>query len=455
MAKNYDTLVVGGGLAGLMAARELTAAGQSVLVLEASAHLGGRTRTIQTANTTFDVGGQWTGPGQPRLGALIEEFGLDTHPTHVDGKRVMDIDGRVSTYQGTIPKMAPWKLLVAQLGVWRIEKLCREVSLQGPWTDEQSVDWDGITASAWLKRTVRSADVVAVVNAAVRVVFGADLNELSFLHFLYYFHSGGGFTKLVESAEGNQDRVIVGGSQQVSHRLAEQAGTVLTNAPVTQLNWSEDGVVAVARGEQWRARHAIVAVPLAISGRILYQPALPTLRDQLVQRVSMGATVKCIVLYTQPFWREKGLSGEAVCTQGPVSVVFDNTSPSGQAGLVAFVAGAPARGWSEREVLERRQAVLDCLVRCFGEAAGKPVDYIEQDWAAEPYIGGAPTGNFPPGTLSVFGPALREPVGPIHWAGTETALESTGFMEGALESGQRAAQEVLAIVAESNVESAE
>lgn len=444
MDSQYDTIVVGAGLAGLTAARKLTHAGQRVLVLEASEQLGGRTRTIEYADTTFDVGGQWTGPGQPRMAALIKEFGLQTSPTFVEGKRIMDLNGRVSTYSGTIPKIAPWKLIRAQLGIWKIEKLCKQVSTVGPWDTAQAKRWDGMTAGDWARRKVVNADVIALVNAAVRVVFGADIDELSFLHFLYYFNSGGGFTKLVESHEGNQDRFIVGGAQQLSARLAESAGTIELNTAARRIARFEEGVSVFSDDGLWTGRRVIVAVPLAIAGRIQYTPALPTLRDQLTQRVSMGATVKCLVLYARPFWRDQGLSGEAVCTAGPVSVAFDNTSPSGQACLVAFVTGAPARGWSERSPATRKQSVIDCLVRFFGKDASNPTGFIEQDWASEPYIGGAPTANFPPGTLSVFGGALREPIGRIHWAGTETARESTGFMEGAIESGERAASEVLA-----------
>ena len=444
MDSSFDTIVVGAGLAGLTAARDLTRAGQSVLVLEASNHIGGRTRTIKYGDTAFDIGGQWTGPGQPRVAKLLEEFGLKTSPTYVEGQRLMDLDGRLTRYSGTVPRMSPWKLLRAQLGIWKIERLCKRVNLDGPWNDHESCAWDGMTAGDWARQNVGNRHVIALVNAATRVVFGADMDELSFLHFLYYFKSGGGFTKLVESHEGNQDRFIIGGAQQLSVRLAQGAGTVKLESPVQRIAQFDEGTTVFTDTESWVAQHVVVAVPLPLADRIRYSPGLPTLRDQLTQRVSMGATVKCLALYERPFWRDQGLSGEAVCTQGPVSVAFDNTSPSGQAAIVAFVTGAPARGWSERKRSERIQDVLQCLVRFYGPEAAEPQDFIEQDWAAEPFIGGAPTANFPPGTLSVFGPALREPVGRIHWAGTETARESTGFMEGAIESGQRVAQEILA-----------
>ena len=87
--------------------------------------------------------------------------------------------------------------------------------------------------------------------------------------------------------------------------------------------------------------------------------------------------------------------------------------------------------------------MLDCLVRYFGEQASQPLDYIEQSWAEEEYTRGCYAGYMPPGVWSMYGPALRAPVGRIHWAGTETATVWNGYMEGAVQSGERAAAEIL------------
>ncbi|HEU5141983.1 MAG TPA: FAD-dependent oxidoreductase, partial [Solirubrobacterales bacterium] len=92
---------------------------------------------------------------------------------------------------------------------------------------------------------------------------------------------------------------------------------------------------------------------------------------------------------------------------------------------------------------ERRAAVLACFTRLFGPRAQEPLDYVEQDWSAEPWSLGGPTSNFGPGGWTACGLALREPVGPLHWAGTETATVWSGYMEGALQAGERAAAEVL------------
>ncbi|MEZ4327861.1 MAG: FAD-dependent oxidoreductase [Polyangiales bacterium] len=440
-----DVIVVGGGLAGLQAARRMVAKGLRTIVLEARDEVGGRTKTVEVGGHRFDVGGQWTGPGQPRMYALIDELGLSTTPTYSKGKRILDLRGAISTYSGMIPRVNPWTLIVAQVGIWKIDRLCAQVPKDNPWDCPRAVEWDGMTALDWAKRNLRNDSVIAMVNGAVRVIFGTDMANLSFLHFLHYLHSGGGFAKLVESHDGQQDRWVVGGAQQLCTGMVPLAGTVHTGAPVRKITQDGDRVSVVSDKGTFTAKRVVVTVPIALADRIQYEPPLPTMRDQMTQRAGMGATIKVLALYDRVFWREAGLSGESVSTDLG-TVTFDDTTPGGQAALLMFVTGSPARGWSERPAEERRRFVLDTLVRYFGEQARTPTHYLENDWAAEPFILGAPIATFPPGTLSAFGPALRAPVGRIHWAGTETALDSTGFMEGALESGDRVAQEVLSLV---------
>ncbi len=377
---------------------------------------------------------------------LVAEFGLETHPTYTSGRQVLELRGRRSTYAGTIPKLDPWTLIKLQLGINRIERTLKTIPADTPWTAPDAQVWDSMTAEDWLRRTVKRPDAIAVIRAAVRVILGADLAEVSCLAFLHYCSSSGGLMTLVESEGGHQETRVVGGTQQISERLAEEAGQVVFEAPVREIVQDDAGVIVRHDGGEVAADRVIVTVPPPVADRIRYTPGLPTLRDQLTQRTSMGATVKCLALYDEPFWRADGLSGEGVSTDGPISVTYDNTDMSSQACLVAFVVAGPARGWSDAPEDERRAAVLDHLGRLFGPRATRPTHYHEQDWALEPWSAGAPVANFPPGTLSRFGPALRAPVGRIHWAGTETARAFTGFMEGAVESGERVAQEVLALI---------
>jgi monoamine oxidase len=161
--------------------------------------------------------------------------------------------------------------------------------------------------------------------------------------------------------------------------------------------------------------------------------------------VPNGAVIKCEAVYDKPFWRDAGLTGQAVSDASPVRITFDNTPPDGSPGvLLGFIEGAAAREYGPKPASERRTAVLNNFATYFGDDALKPTAYYEKNWSAEEWTRGCYTGYMPPGALLDFGTALRDPVGRIHWAGTETATIWAGYMDGAVRSGQRAAKEALA-----------
>jgi monoamine oxidase len=281
----------------------------------------------------------------------------------------------------------------------------------------------------------------------MRTIFGAESGELSMLHMLAYVRSAGSLNNLISTDSGFQHDRIAGGAESVSRALAESVGAdrVLLDQPVIAIKQDDSGVSAVAaNGKAYRAKRVIVAVPVPLGSRIGFTPRLPVLREQLMQRSYMGAVVKIFVRYERAFWRERRLSGEAASADGPIAVTFDQSSEDGKtACLLAFVGGRFARTWHRIDLEERKRTITDRFARYFGEEARKPLSYGEVDWCGEEWSGGAPIALFPTGTLSVHGPALREPIGRIHWAGTETARQCMGFIEGAVESGQRAAEEVL------------
>ncbi len=446
MADIDDVVVVGAGLSGLCAARRLREAGASVRVVEARDRVGGRTLSRPLGRDVIDLGGQWIGPTQRRVQRLASELGVATFPQFRDGTKILAVHGSVSTHRGDIPGLPRLTLLEVQTVIWRLDRMMRKVPLEAPWDAPNAIALDALTVEAWKQKHLRTRGARTVLDLAVRSIFAAEPAELSFLHFLFYLRSGGGLMRLARIRDGAQERRFVGGAQQLSEKLAEPLGERLVlSAPVRAIAQREGEVIVYTDEGELRARRAILALPPALADTLELTPQPPPLRDQLLQRMPMGSVIKCIAVYDRPFWREQGLSGEALSDSGPVRLVFDDSAHDGsQAALVAFLLGSAAREHSGRAPEERQAAVLGALVRLFGPEAARPIHYADQDWIAEPYSRGGYVGIMPPGVMTTCARVLREPTGRLHWAGTETAIEHNGYLDGAIEAGERAAAEVLA-----------
>ena len=444
MGERADVVVVGAGLSGLCAARKLRAQGASVIVVEARDRVGGRTLTQQIGSAAFDLGAQWIGPDQQRVHALVDELGLQTAPTFTDGKKVLEVAGKVSTYKRSIASMSVPNLIQLTGVLSYVNRVRKRVSPSSPMSAEGASELDGETLETWRSRIVKSAKITGVIDATVRTIFGAEARDLSALYFLMYINAGGGMLNLTEAKGGAQQDWIVGGAQALSLALAKDLGdSVVLGTPVRRILQGREGVDAVSDNGTINGRYAVVAIPPTLAGRIEYEPSVSVGRDQLTQRFSMGAAVKVIVTYEHAFWREAGLSGEVVSSDGPLSVVYDGTSHDDtQPALVGFVSGSQARQWSTQPMADRQRRVTGALARYFGDAANSFSDYEELDWGMEAWSRGGPAAALPPGVLTNSFAHLRKPEGRIHWAGTETATEWIGYMEGAIQAGERAADEI-------------
>ncbi len=467
-----DVIVIGAGLAGLTAARALERSGHSVVVLEGRDRVGGRVRNVQLADgSPLEIGGQWAGPTQHRILALADELGVATYPTHVTGDNVIEYRGRLVRYRGTIPRLNAAALADVGQAQLRLDRLAKRVPTDAPWAAPRAVALDGQSFATWLRRNTVTRGARQLLALSIAAVWACEPEDVSLLHVLFYIHSAGSFDALVGTEGHAQDRRFVGGSAVIAERLAAQLRDVRLASTVTRIAQDADGVaVEVARdaevasgadgapgaggavdtrlgspADPVRARHVVVALAPALAGRLRYEPPLPADRDQLTQRTPNGSVIKAMCAYPEPFWRADGLSGQAAATDGPVRVVFDN-SPHGSARgvLVGFFEGRQAREWSPRTPAERSAILTATFVRLFGQRAAEPDEYVECDWSAEELTRGCYGAHLPPGAWTAFGPALKRPAGRIHWAGTETAGTWSGYMDGALESGERAAAEVVA-----------
>jgi monoamine oxidase len=471
MITEADVIVVGAGLAGLTAARALADADRSVIVLEARDRVGGRVVGHPIGDGKIvEMGGQYAGPTQDRILALAAELGVPTFPTYDEGAKVLHFRGKRGTYRGAIPRISPLTLVEVGRAQARLESLARQVPPEAPWTAPRAAAWDGQTFETWIRRNAGSRAARTLLALGIEAVFACEPGDISLLHVLFYARSAGSFQRTIATTGGAQQDRFAGGSQLIAERLAGRLpeGTVVLGAPVRRIQ-AGDGRVTVSAGwaatppgagaapgaddgagrapgpGEYSGRRVIVSAPPALAGRISYDPPLPHWRDQLTQRTPMGSVIKCQAVYDEPFWRADGLSGQATGDGEGARVVFDNSPPDGSPGvLLGFLEGDEARRLGRASPDERRRAVLSSFVRYFGPRAATPAAYAELDWQREQWSGGCYGTLFGPNVWTRYGHALREPAGPVHWAGTETATVWSGYMDGAVRSGERAAAEVLA-----------
>lgn len=445
----FDVTVIGAGVSGLTAAEILAGAGRRVAVLEARDRVGGRTWSVDTeSGLRVDIGGQWLGPTQYRAHGLVQRLGLSTYPQFHDGEKRLQRGTDVRAYAGTIPALPLLGLIDLQLKLWRIDRQARRLTADSPWTAREAAAMDRISLADWIARHARTESAREMIRVASHAVFAQEPERLSLLQFMSYVRNAGGIMDLLEIDGGAQQTRIAGGAQGLSHGLAERAqaagAEIRLASPVQRVSAGERGLSIESGSGTVDTCRAIVAMAPADAGRIAFDTELHPRRTDLFAKQPGGSAIKCIAIYDEPFWRNAGCSGELISTGEPLRMVFDGSPPDGSRGvLVGFILGDAARRWSESGADARRAAVCAQLAAVFGPRAASPTEYLDQDWCSDPWTSGCYTGLFGPGDMHKLAPLLRQQDGRVHWAGTETATRWTGYIDGAIEAGERAATEIL------------
>jgi monoamine oxidase len=451
--RKVDVAIVGGGFAGLTAARRLAAAGKEVCVLEARDRVGGRTLNHRVQKGVIaEIGGQYVGPTQDRVLALAKSVGVGTFKTYNDGDNVLLLNGKLSRYPAT-PGLSPdpdfqEAILTA---ISKLNPMSEEVPVHAPWKAPKAEEWDKITLAQWRDQNIKSTGARRLFDIAAEALWGAESDELTLLYALFYTASAGNeknkgdFTRLIATPGGAQESRFVGGSQRIPILVAKKLGSqVVLKSPVRRIEQHGEKVIVTSDRMVVEAREVIVAVPPKLVLGIHFEPGLPSPRRKLLKGTPPGRLIKWEAVYDTPFWREAGYSGQAVSEQGPANTTFDNTPPGGSPGILfGFIGGDQARSYAMLSREARRGVVLDNFVTYFGPEAQNPKASFELDWRQEAWTRGCPVGHTGRNILHRYGHLLRKRHGHVHWAGTETADYWNGYMDGAVRSGERAAKEVL------------
>jgi monoamine oxidase len=453
--EDVDVVIVGAGLSGLAAARRLLAEDVGrLVVVDARDEPGGKCVWRRVGGHLVHPGPAWTGAKQDHIKALAAAYGIATYRIEVEGAKYARSGGPVVQYSETRePPLTGTQGEALERAQAELSRVCERVSPSRPWDAPDADSLDKTTAASWIRSQSSDPVVQGVLERVVKRA-GADPNQMSMLSVGARIGSCGGIAGL----QTDVDELFVGGVAAIPLAIAKDLGERLRLSwPVAQISWSGDGVKVTGPHGTVSAKRAIIAMSAADARQIQFSPGLSTRRERVHRGWFAVAGVKMMLVYASPFWHLASADRPAIAAvineAGDPYTVLDQSPADGTVGVLAASLGLRAESASSSisdDVLDdpaaRRRRVLDTLVRVYGAEAESPLGIDETYWDEEPFISGCH--GFPqPGVLRDCGQAMRDPVGAIHWAGTETADVWINHMDGAVQSGERAAVEVSTVLA--------
>ncbi|WP_130873057.1 flavin monoamine oxidase family protein [[Pseudopropionibacterium] massiliense] len=441
-----DCAIIGAGLAGLVAARDLRNRGLGVVVLEARDRVGGRVENGVLADGQYvELGGQWIGAGHDAIFELIERYGLRTIGTPARGNLVVRVHGRLlevpSAEDGA--ELTPFEVADLSQGLLRLRRLAHRLADDPAWVTANGA-WLRQDLRRWVRTNLRTGGAQARFGGVYEAAFGPMIPHATLEEGLRQINSGPSLETMIANNGGLNQQRVDGGMMALCEALADDLGEVVRlGSPVTKVTHEDTAVVTLESGETIEARTVVSTLPPRLAVALEYDPPLPQWRRDVAEKVAPGNVIKAYLVYETPFWRERGLSGQSSSDEGAVRVTFDTTPADSVRGLLmGFFEGTEADSLAHRSLETRRRAFVESAVRAFGAEATEPLDYLERDWSAEQYTRGCHGAHFAPGIWTSNGPILAAPDGCLYWAGAEYSTRFNGYMEGAVRSGEEIAATV-------------
>ncbi len=420
---NTDVVIVGAGLSGLYSAYLLKNFNYDVKIIEAKDRIGGRTYTINENGNSIDLGGQWISSKQTRVMNLVKSLGIEYFEQYDKGNHIMNFNNKVKLYQTDISNIESSNIIN------KLNELSNHL--------EKLEKFDEITAREWLESNCADKETKEMIDWLFKVCICVDSSNVSFYYWLNFIKSCGGYEQIANKKNGAQEYRVKGGAVKISEKLADKYNLeVKLNSPVIEINQLNGKCTVITLDTIYKCNQVIMTIPPQLNMKINYVPKLPDNKIKLYSNIKMGQVLKVVILYEKPWWREKGFSGEIISNNPPIFLSYDCSYEDKYYGLVCFICSDDIKSYSKASILNGFADYFD------DSRALNPISYYEKNWTEEPYSEGCYFGVTNKNILSHYKHEFTKGYGNIFWAGTETANEWMGYMEGALESAERVVKQV-------------